>query len=69
MKSTELRQKTIQELDQLISKKRAELVQHKFQRSINRLKSTADITKTRKLIARMLSIKAEKQLSADSQGE
>ncbi len=61
MKASELRQLTIQELHQKLRELREALFNLKIQHSAGQLQNTAQLKKTRRDIARVLTVLREKQ--------
>ena len=61
MRAKELRGRSMEELKQLEKSMREELFTFRFQNYTNRLDNTSQIAKTRKDLARVLTLIAEKQ--------
>ncbi len=61
MKTKEIREMEIEEIDKKIGELRMELMKLRLQSKIGTLKNTASIRNTRKDIARLLTIKAQKE--------
>ena len=61
MKTQELREKTIEELSQLIIDSKKQLFEMRLQKSMNKLEDTSKIAKTRKLVAQAKTVINEKQ--------
>ena len=61
MKVREIRELTVEELDARIADARKEMVELRFQHSLRKLESPAKIATTRKRLARLLTIKTEKE--------
>jgi large subunit ribosomal protein L29 len=64
MKASEIRQKDIKELEALLFDLREKLRQLKFQLFSGRIKNLKEIRKTKKVVARILTVLREKQLMA-----
>ncbi|ACI17157.1 MAG TPA: 50S ribosomal protein L29 [Coprothermobacter proteolyticus] len=60
MQGTELREKTTEELEALLKELRAKLVNLKFQLSVGKLTDHTAITKTKRDIARVLTVLRER---------
>ena len=60
MQATELRQKTTEELDALLKELKARLVNLKFQHAVGKLTDHTAMTKTKRDIARVLTILRER---------
>ena len=60
MKVQEIRDLTLEDLRTQISDTRKELVNLRFQHAMRKLESTAKMKSTRRMLARMLTIEAEK---------
>jgi len=65
MKTTELREKTIEDLRKLLEDTQKKLVDTRFQLAIRKINSHADLAKYRKDIARILTIIREKEAQAN----
>ena len=61
MKSTELRTKTSEELEQMLKDLKGELFTLRFQNAINQLDNPHKISDTKKEIARVMTVIAEKK--------
>lgn len=61
MRAKELRQRGKEELETLVKSLREELFTFRFQNYTNRLDNTSQISKTRKELARVLTLIREKQ--------
>ncbi len=64
MKSSELRQKTKEELEKLLKENREKLRQLRFDLTAGKVKNVREIRKTKKEIARILTLLREKNLSS-----
>lgn len=67
MKIEELRAKSIEELKEFLTEQREKLTELKFKISVNQLKTVNNVSDTRKLIARALTILQEKELNNNEQ--
>lgn len=61
-KDTSLRQKTIKELEKMISQKRDKIAKLRLERNTNRLKNVHQLKSERHHLSRMLTILSEKRL-------
>lgn len=61
MKTQELREKSIEELSQLIIDSKKQLFEYRLQKSMNKLEDTSKIAKARKLVAQAKTVIKEKQ--------
>ena len=62
IKANEIRKKNLQEIETLISEKRRDLLNRRFMKANDQLVNTASLKTIKKEIARILFIKAEKEL-------
>jgi len=62
MKTKELRQKTKEELQKLLSEQRERLRSLRFDVALKKIKNVREIRKTKKLIAKFLTILKEKEI-------
>ncbi len=61
MKITEIREKTSEQLTELLKEKKAELFNLRFQHAIHQLENPQKIVETKKTIAKILTVMTEKQ--------
>ncbi len=61
MKITEIREKTSEQLTELLKEKKAELFNLRFQHAIHQLDNPQKIVETKKTIAKILTVMTEKQ--------
>ena len=61
MKITEIREKTSEQLTELLKEKKAELFNLRFQHAIHQLDNPQKIVETKKTIAKILTVLTEKQ--------
>ncbi len=66
MKAKELREKTLSELQKLLSEQRNKLLKLKMEKELGKLKQTHLIKQTRKIIARILTLMKEKWQEKES---
>ena len=64
MKAVEIRELTVEELEQKESELKRKLLNLRFQKVTGKLDNIAELAKTRKDIARVLTIKSEKMQEA-----
>lgn len=67
MKTEELRAKSVEELKELLAETREKLSEINFKLSVNQLKTVNEVSDNRKLVARILTILKEKELSNNEQ--
>jgi ribosomal protein L29 len=63
MKLDELRNKTVEELTDLLKETRAKLTNARFKISVNQLKTVHEVKDHRKLVSRILTILKERELT------
>jgi large subunit ribosomal protein L29 len=61
MKAKELRTRTLEELERVAASLRDELFQFRFQNHTNRLDNTSQLRKTRRDLARVLTVLSQKR--------
>ena len=61
MKITEIREKTSEQLTELLKEKKAELFNLRFQHAIHQLENPQKIVETKKTIAKILTVMTEKR--------
>ena len=61
MKITEIREKTSEQLAELLKEQKAELFNLRFQHAIHQLENPQKIDETKKTIAKILTVMTEKQ--------
>ena len=61
MKITEIREKTSEQLTELLKEQKAELFNLRFQHAIHKLDNPQKIVETKKTIAKILTVLTEKQ--------
>ncbi len=69
MKASELREMTLEELRKLELELREKLFRLRFRAKIGQIESPMEIRKTRKDLARVLTVMREKELSATKTGQ
>ena len=67
MKLSEMREKTVDELQNAIVDWKKQLLEARLQLSTHKLENTASISKTKKLIAQAKTILTEKSANADAE--
>ena len=63
MKLSEMREKTVDELKQLIVDSKKQLLNFRIQKSMHKLENTAEISKTKRLIAQAKTVIKEKEVA------
>ena len=63
MKLSEMREKTVEELNQFVEDSKKQLLNFRIQKSMNKLEYTAVISKTKLLIAKAKTVIKEKEVA------
>ena len=63
MKLSEMREKTVKELNQFVEDSKKQLLNFRIQKSMHKLENTAEISKTKRLIAQAKTVIKEKEVS------
>ena len=63
MKLSEMREKTVDELKQFVEDSKKQLLNFRIQKSMHKLENTAEISKTKRLIAQAKTVIREKEVS------
>ena len=63
MKLSEMREKTVDELKQFVEESKKQLLNFRIQKSMNKLENTAEISKTKRLVAQAKTVIKEKEVS------
>ncbi len=63
MKLSEMREKTVEELNQFVEDSKKQLLNFRIQKSMHKLENTAEISKTKRLIAQAKTVIKEKEVS------
>ena len=63
MKLSEMREKTVDELKQFVEDSKKQLLNFRIQKSMNKLENTAEISKTKRLVAQAKTVIKEKEVS------
>lgn len=61
MKLSEMREKTVEELNQFVEESKKQLLNFRIQKSMHKLENTAEISKTKRLIAQAKTVISEKK--------
>ena len=69
MKITEIREKTSEQLTELLKEQKAELFNLRFQHAIHQLENPQKIVEARKTIARIMTVIRENELKADNSAQ
>lgn len=69
MKVAEIRQLSTEEIRARLDEAREELMKLRFQHVMGELVDTSRLRKTRRLIARLLTVLRERELAAETEGE
>ncbi len=69
MKAEEIRQLSTEEIRARLDEAREELMRLRFQHAMGVLEDTSRLRKTRRLIARLLTVLRERELAAEAEGE
>ena len=62
MKLSEMREKTVEELKQLVVDSKKQLLDARIKKSMHKLENTAEISKTKRLIAQAKTVIKEKEI-------
>ena len=62
MKLSEMREKTVEELKQFIVDSKKQLLDARIKKSMHKLENTAEISKTKRLIAQVKTVIKEKEI-------
>jgi len=62
MKLSEMREKTVDELKQLVVDSKKQLLEARIKKSMHKLENTAEISKTKRLIAQVKTVIKEKEI-------
>ena len=62
MKLSEMREKTVEELNQFVEDSKKQLLNFRIQKSMHKLENTAEISKTKRLIAQAKTVIREKEI-------
>ena len=62
MKISEMREKTVDELKQFVEDSKKQLLNNRIQLSMHKLENTAEISKTKRLIAQAKTVIKEKEI-------
>ena len=63
MKLREMREKTVDELKQFVEESKKQLLNFRIQKSMHKLENTAEISKTKRLVAQAKTVIKEKEVS------
>ena len=63
MKLSEMREKTVDELKQFVEESKKQLIDFRIQKSMHKLENTAEISKTKSLVAQAKTVIKEKEVS------
>ena len=63
MKLSEMREKTVDELKQFVEDSKKQLLNFRIQKSMHKLENTAEISKTKRLVAQAKTVIKEKEVS------
>ena len=63
MKLSEMREKTVEELNQFVEDSKKQLLNFRIQKSMHKLENTAEISKTKHLIAQAKTVIKEKEVA------
>ncbi len=63
MKLSEMREKTVEELNQFVEDSKKQLLNFRIQKSMHKLENTAEISKTKRLIAQAKTVIKEKEVA------
>jgi large subunit ribosomal protein L29 len=69
MKTKEMRELSVQELENRLNDAREEYMKLRFQMAMGGLQDTSRLSQTRRTIARLLTILRERQAQAEKEGE
>ncbi len=64
MKLSEMREKTVEELNQFVEDSKKQLLNFRIQKSMHKLENTAEISKTKRLIAQAKTVISEKKAAS-----
>ncbi len=64
MKLSEMREKTVEELNQFVEESKKQLLNFRIQKSMHKLENTAEISKTKRLIAQAKTVISEKKAAS-----
>ena len=64
MKLSEMREKTVEELNKFVEDSKKQLLNFRIQKSMHKLENTAEISKTKRLIAQAKTVISEKKAAS-----
>ena len=69
MKLSEMREKTVEELKQFVKESKQQLLNFRIQKTMHKLENTAEISKTKRLIAQAKTVITEKEAACEQRAQ